>query len=71
MKAVIASVSLLALLTPVVARPVSDSEARKAIIQESFASYPGPCPCPYGEATLFNRSMLIRADIATGPVGPV
>ena len=29
------------------ARELSDTEIRKAIIQQSIAEYPGPCPCPY------------------------
>jgi len=30
-----------------VAAPMSDAQVRQAIIQQSLASYPGPCPCPY------------------------
>lgn len=26
---------------------LSDAEVRRAIIQQSLASYPGTCPCPY------------------------
>ena len=25
----------------------ADAEIKQAIIQQSLASYPGPCPCPY------------------------
>jgi choline dehydrogenase-like flavoprotein len=31
----------------IAAQPASDAEIRQAIIQESLAAYPGPCPCPY------------------------
>lgn len=35
--------------TPAVARgpALTDNEVRERIIQESIASYPGTCPCPY------------------------
>lgn len=26
---------------------LSDAEIRRALIRQSIASYPGPCPCPY------------------------
>lgn len=32
---------------PSVAEEKSDSEIKKAIIAQSLANYPGPCPCPY------------------------
>jgi hypothetical protein len=47
MRAFYAFVALILMIAPAAARSISDSEARKAIIQESLASYPGPCPCPY------------------------
>lgn len=34
-------------ITPSLAQRMTDAEAKQAIIQESLASYPGPCPCPY------------------------
>jgi hypothetical protein len=67
MKAVIASVALLVLLTPAVARSMSDGEARKAIIQDSLAAYPGPCPCPYNVAR--NGSSCGRRSAYSRPGG--
>lgn len=32
---------------PAYAANTSDSEIKRAIIEQSLASYPGPCPCPY------------------------
>lgn len=29
------------------AQPVPDAVVRAAIIRQSLAAYPGPCPCPY------------------------
>lgn len=42
-------ISMLALLSVAVAfaAPMTDAQVKKAVIQESLASYPGPCPCPY------------------------
>ncbi|WP_394805426.1 hypothetical protein [Kordiimonas aestuarii] len=28
-------------------KPLSDAEIRQILIQQSLASYPGNCPCPY------------------------
>jgi hypothetical protein len=33
----------------------SDLEVKQAIIQESIASYPGNCPCPYNRAANGSR----------------
>jgi hypothetical protein len=66
-KALLAAVALLVLLTPAVARSMSDSEARKAIIQESLAAYPGPCPCPYNVAR--NGSSCGRRSAYSRPGG--
>ena len=33
--------------TAAFAAPMTDAQVRQAVIQESLASYPGPCPCPY------------------------
>lgn len=30
-----------------IAAPMSNEQIKKEIIQESIASYPGPCACPY------------------------
>jgi hypothetical protein len=67
MKALLASVALLVLLTPAVARSLSDDQARKAIIQESLAAYPGPCPCPYNVAR--NGSSCGRRSAYSRPGG--
>ena len=67
MKALLATVALLVLLTPAVARSMSDDEARKAIIQESLAAYPGPCPCPYNVAR--NGSSCGRRSAYSRPGG--
>ena len=32
---------------PVLAAPMTDAQIKQALIQESLASYPGNCPCPY------------------------
>jgi hypothetical protein len=29
------------------AQPLTDAGVRAAIIRQSLAAYPGPCPCPY------------------------
>ena len=29
------------------AAPLTDAQVKQAVIQESLASYPGNCPCPY------------------------
>jgi hypothetical protein len=67
MKTLLASVALLVLLTPTVARPMSDGGARKAIIRESLAGYPGPCPCPYNVAR--NGSSCGRRSAYSRPGG--
>jgi hypothetical protein len=28
-------------------RPANDEDVGRSVIQQSLASYPGPCPCPY------------------------
>jgi len=42
----LALISLVA-ATPCVAAPLLDAQIKQAIVQESLASYPGNCPCPY------------------------
>ena len=34
-------------VSPAVTAPLSDAQVRQAVIQQSLASYPGNCPCPY------------------------
>ena len=33
--------------TAALAAPMTDAQVKQAVIRESLASYPGPCPCPY------------------------
>ncbi len=40
----------LLLSTGASAAPKSDAQIKKEIIQQSIASYPGNCPCPYNTA---------------------
>ena len=47
MRTLIAAITLALLGTPAVARSMSDTEIRQAVVQDSIASYPGQCPCPY------------------------
>lgn len=32
------------------AKPLSDAQIKKILIQESIDAYPGNCPCPYNSA---------------------
>jgi len=49
--AVLASLLIgLTLVSPVLAKPLSDTQIKKTLIQESIAEYPGNCPCPYNTA---------------------
>jgi len=47
LKQAILILSLVLLSGTAHARPMSDAEIRRSIIQDSLASYPGNCPCPY------------------------
>jgi hypothetical protein len=42
-----AIVALLMLAGAVSAAPLPDAQVKQAIIQESLATYPSNCPCPY------------------------
>ena len=44
-----------------------DKQIRQLIIQESIASYPGHCPCPYNRAS--NGSMCGRRSAYSRPEG--
>lgn len=47
MKVVLSVVGLIMFtVTPALARD-SDAQIKQKVIQESLASYPGSCPCPY------------------------
>lgn len=50
MKIIATIITLLCSAIPAVARDLSDAQVKQAIIQESIAYYPGPCPCPYNVA---------------------
>ena len=60
-------VALLLLAVPAAARELSDAQVRQVIIQESIASYPGPCACPYNVAR--NGSMCGRRSAYSKPGG--
>jgi hypothetical protein len=45
----------------------SDRDVRQAIIRESLANYPGPCPCPYDVAR--NGSSCGRRSAYSRPGG--
>ena len=36
-----------ALTTTAALAAITDAQVKQAVIHESLASYPGPCPCPY------------------------
>ncbi|NJO35635.1 MAG: hypothetical protein HC869_23735 [Rhodospirillales bacterium] len=42
--------ALIAASVPCALAAPSDDEVKQLIIQESIASYPGNCPCPYNRA---------------------
>ena len=63
-----ASVSAFILVaTESFAAPASDNQIRQAIIQQSIASYPGSCPCPYNVAR--NGSSCGRRSAYSRPGG--
>lgn len=47
MRFVVAALFVIGLAASAQAASLSDAQIRRAIIQESLASYPGNCPCPY------------------------
>ena len=49
------------------AEAMTDAQIKRAIIQESIASYPGNCPCPYNVAR--NGSMCGRRSAYSRPGG--
>jgi hypothetical protein len=63
----LAALAFLTLATAASAAPMSDAQVRQAIIQESIASYPGPCACPYEAAR--NGSMCGRRSAYSRPGG--
>ena len=52
MKGPIRILALIALTAAsgVTAAPLSDAQIAQTLIQQSIASYPGTCPCPYSTA---------------------
>ena len=46
-RATITAVAILTGLSAAGAEPLTDAQVRNLIIQQSLASYPGNCPCPY------------------------
>jgi hypothetical protein len=49
----------------------SDAEINQAIIRESLAQYPGPCPCPYNVARNGSRCGKRSAYSRPGGYSPV
>jgi len=47
MRILAGALAVVLLVAPASARPLTDAEIRQALIQQSLASYPGNCPCPY------------------------
>lgn len=47
MRPLITAMIIALLALPAIARPMSDTEVRQALIRQSLSGYPGPCPCPY------------------------
>lgn len=59
---------LLTMLTATAAlAAMTDAQVKQAIIQESIASYPGPCACPYNVAR--NGSMCGGRSAYSRPGG--
>jgi len=69
----IATTLLLVLLsaTAVLAAPMTDVQIKQAIIQESIASYPGPCACPYSVARNGSRCGRRSAYSRPGGYAPI
>lgn len=59
-------IALLATVVPADAA-MTDAQIKQAVIQESIASYPGPCPCPYNTAR--NGSSCGRRSAYSKPGG--
>jgi hypothetical protein len=49
----------------------SDEEVKQLIIQESIASYPGNCPCPYNRAANGSRCGKRSAWSRAGGYTPI
>jgi len=53
------------------AQALSEGQVRKAIIEESIASYPGTCPCPYNVARNGSRCGGRSAYSRRGGYAPI
>jgi len=58
-------------ITPSVAQRTTDAEVKQAIIQESLASYTGPCPCPYNRMRNGRACGKVSAYSKPGGYSPV
>ena len=54
-----------------IANAATDAQIKRAIIQESLASYPGNCPCPYNTDRAGRRCGRRSAYIRPGGYEPV
>jgi hypothetical protein len=54
-----------------VAAAVSDEQATAAIIQQSLANYPGPCPCPYNRMRNGRACGNVSAYVRPGGYSPI
>ena len=59
--------SLLAFITPAHAQSATDDKIKQIIIQQSIASYPGSCACPY--STMRNGRRCGRRSAYSKPGG--
>jgi hypothetical protein len=53
------------------AQGMTDAEVKQAIIRESLASYPGPCPCPYNTMRNGRACGKVSAYSKPGGYSPV
>lgn len=52
-------------------KPLTDEEVKQAVIRESLAQYPGPCPCPYNIARNGSRCGMRSAYSRPGGEEPI
>ena len=57
--------------TAALAAPMSDAQVKQAVIQESIASYPGRCPCPYNTDRRGHRCGARSAYSKPGGYSPI
>lgn len=62
---------ILILLTTSASAAISDSDVGQAIIRESLASYPGPCPCPYNIMRNGRSCGNVSAYVRPGGYAPI